>query len=224
MYFNQVPHAILNKAIGATCNSKSKVNEVMQYLSIKTRYVFIENMCKPIMETQNIGPVEILIGIPGDNQKVVKAVFIIGSICLDNEEAYKSQGKYFASGGERNCRICDMQSKEFYKFSLLQEIAMEFPEIYNSRRDGDKKSIIDECIKRNNETFNFRNTIEEMKMAADCEKLWWKQKLFNKDNEYAGNRRLHYSHEDKFLLNEMKIRNLKPMDNNIIRGILQPFL
>jgi hypothetical protein len=199
------------------------VNEVIQYLAMKTRYVFVENICQPIMDTQNIGPVEIIIGIPGKNQKVVNAVFIVGSICLDNEEAYKSQGKYFASGGSQNCRICDMQSKEFYKFSFLQEIANESPVMYN-RRDINKKTILDEYNRRVQDGCSIRNTVEEMKMAAECESIWWKQKLFNKDNEETGAKRLNYTHEERDLLSEMKFRNLKPIDNNIIRGIIQPFL
>jgi hypothetical protein len=194
----------------------------MQYLANKTRYIFIENMCQPILETQNKGPVEIIIGKYGSEQKVVKAVFVVASITLDNEEAYKSQGKYFANGGNKNCRICDMQTKEFYKFSTLEQIFRQFP---NDYRRSDKRSIIiDQYIHKNNEIYSLRNSILEMKMAAECEIVWWKQKLFNKDNEGVGNRRLKFSIAEKELLSEMKIRNLKPMDNNIMRGVLQPFL
>jgi hypothetical protein len=62
---------------------------------MKIRHKFIETMAKHINELQQIGPIPLLIG-SGSEQIEIQAVFVISSLCLDNEECFKVQGLSFA--------------------------------------------------------------------------------------------------------------------------------
>ena len=70
-------------------------------------------MAEPVLQTQTDGPINILVGKFGSSQRIYKAVIIIASFALDNEEAFKIQGISFGSRCPQNCRLCNMPTKEF---------------------------------------------------------------------------------------------------------------
>lgn len=185
---------------------------------MKIRQLFIESMCDGIIENQNEGPINILVGKKNGIQRIIKAVFIVVSVAVDNDEAIKSQGKSFSPLCPSNCRLCLEDSDEFYKWSLFSDIILD--ENNNSLSNSEKLQLYNTSQK---ERYQLRNTTTEMEIAHKAENVFWKKILFNKDKMAPGYKVLKLPIHEVSLLKECKQLNLKPVSNNIIRNVLQPF-
>ena len=216
-----MPQGILQSALSQTVPNKTRQNEVMKYLKMKCRHVFVETMVEPILQTLQHGPIDLLVGkftSCNRNQEIIKAVIMVAGISVDNEEAFKCQGLSFGSKCHSNCRLCTMPSKEFYTFSTLLDI-YDDPSI----SEMSSTDIIDTYNNINAELYPVRNSIDNMTMATSSEFIWWKQVLFNKNKRVRGDKKIRLPEQDLLLLKKAKLHNLKPIGNNILSGVLWPF-
>ena len=78
----------------------------MTYIKKKLTHLYVSQMCDEILEIQQTGPIELIIGKLNSEYKKVKVVFVICLIVLDNQEAFKGQGLSFGAKCPCNCRMC----------------------------------------------------------------------------------------------------------------------
>jgi len=175
---------------------------------------------EPLLEIQKKGPIDIIIGKFGATQKVFKVVFVVASIALDNEEAYKIQGLSFGYRCPSNCRLCSMPTNEFYSFSSFGAL---FDVEYQDGGNLTPIQLLDLYNIINGKLYKPRNTEDNTELSKQAEDIWWKQVLFNKNIMGRGQKVLHLTAQEKDLCQQVKSKNLKCMDNIIMSSILQPF-
>ena len=95
-------------------------------------------MCEEILEIQQNGPIELLIGKFDSTYQKVKVIFVISLIALDNQEAFKGQGLSFGAKCPCNCRMCTIKTKNFYSFCTFQEMAENYGEDYEELENIEK--------------------------------------------------------------------------------------
>ena len=192
----------------------------MQYLKMKMTHLYVSQMCEEILEIQQNGPIELLIGKLDSTYQKVKVIFVISLIALDNQEAFKGQGLSFGAKCPCNCRMCTIKTKKFYSFCTFQEMAESYGEDYEQLENIEK---LDEYIGLMAEKTVYRDTISTMEMALKGERIWWKWINFNSSKIHIGSKKQPKLQSDQNIMDNLKKLNVKPIDNVIINQVLQPF-
>ena len=185
---------------------------------MKSRHVFVESMCAPILETLQNGPIDLLVGRFDGEQITIRAVIIVVGISVDNEEAFKCQALSFGFRSHSNCRLCTMPSREFYTFSTLSDISDD-----SATSTMNHSNIMDAYNNINSKFYPTRDSISNITISSEAENIWWKQVLFNKNKKERGHKKLRLSQLETDTLKSLKLSNLKPIGNNIMMGVLSPF-
>jgi hypothetical protein len=192
----------------------------MTYIKMKMTHLYISQMCNEILEIQQTGPIELIIGKLNSEYKKVKVVFVICLIVLDNQEAFKGQGLSFGAKCPCNCRMCLLKTKKFYSYSTFKEMAERLLDDYDEMENIQK---LDEYIELIATKSILRDTINTSEMAKIGERIWWKWINFNSSKIRIGSKKQPKIQREQDIMDNLKRMNVKPIDNVIINKVLQPF-
>ena len=186
---------------------------------MKVKHSFLQEMSQPIINVQNNGPINLLLGKFGtSSQMEIKAMFIVCSIAIDNEECFRIQTLSFGSKCHSNCRLCTKPTSEFYKFSTLEQI-------FNIEGSSTLSTIevLDAYNKIESTLYPIRDSIEDNRIGTSAKLVWWKKTLFNKKYYPVGKKILKLKDREKSLLLEAKSRNVKAIQNGVHDNVISPF-
>ena len=187
---------------------------------MKMTHLYVSQMCDEILEIQQTGPIELIIGKLNNEYKKVKVVFVICLIVLDNQEAFKGQALSFGAKCPCNCRMCLLKTKKFYSYSTFKEMSEHLLDEYEEMENIQK---LDEYIELIATKSILRDTINTSEMATIGERIWWKWINFNSSKIRIGSKKQPKIQREQDIMDNLKKVNVKPIDNVIINKVLQPF-
>ena len=173
----------------------------MTYIKMKMTHLYVSQMCDEILEIQQTGPIELIIGKLNSEYKKVKVVFVICLIVLDNQEAFIGQGLSFGAKCPCNCRMCLLKTKKFYSYSTFKEMAERLLDDYDEMENIQK---LDEYIELIATKSILRDTINSSEMATIGERIWWKWINFNSSKIRFGSKKQPKVQHEQDIMDNLK--------------------